>query len=729
MSEHTAEERAEEQHGGEQTCLYDTTRRGFMRGAVGTAATAAALSTSVAAAETTTTTTTETSDGSREHWVKENAGETSAKGAYGDYISKNTEANRLVRVPSQDDVATMLLLSSPITFFAAAAGRNYSREDMSLTDPADWYDAGRDLVNEVYFGPFDSSNSASTKQDHLVNAWYRILKVQQQYEEDLKQWTNEFELAEQLAYSKIQTTVRDSFNNGDSVSKAKAAARQAVRRQFASAESNLYVITEEVFINVNGVFYQVAAATDSPGLRDYWSLPSGFQLSLNDAVQGPSQPEMGRAQVRLMDGRVLETGVLEILYDIDEDNYDYDPDMTKKAIAHPLIHKTRERGKWERLPDVSSLHEAPNGLVKYKPPDTVADSEYQLLNYTGDLVLKCQELYDKLWDRVSVFDGEIDTYVDDFYNHWGIPGEDYVPASAIDTTALVNSLSMDWQQTKSSGFAALAATMNGYKSSTDLSMDVEVLTGDQTAGEGDVYEDQILLVRGDWIPDTVQKTYDLEADGVKIVNDTKLHIPGPAYVGEHTVTFGDGSTVTRRFEQLDHSGEWMTAGGENLAFRIDLGQEVGSLAGIQSVEATVEEAILAGKEYTVPTDSTAYPDAEALVTTKAGGFRNVGRGNRFIVTNITAADGSELDSLPIMNTGGINELSVNGVETLTRRHTWTRSQQEEEQREEGIDPSNPSPGAVDPDSDIKPWMIAAGGGVIGTALIALGLKDANGGGR
>lgn len=688
------------------------TRRGIL-GAIGaTGATLAGSGTALAQTDTPTSTQTSEPTSGDGHWLDRD---------YDDYVASNTEAENLVRAPSGGEFASMWLMSTPITFPAAVAGRVYSREELSALNPGDVFDAARQLVGEVYFGPFQPSGSEAA-EDALVNAWYDILSAQQQYEKDLKQWVNGFRGLESQAHTAIQLETRKAFNDGAGLSTAKQRCRAAVRELYAGTENNLVMLAEEVMLRITGVFFQSAAAIQGSEeyMPDYWSYTDNANFMWSNSIQGPFQPTMHHAEYRLMDGRVLNTAVLQVMHDIDEDHSRYDSTVPSSLVAHPLMSEISNADRWAFVPSRPDKHTFDAPPVIYSPPATVNDSQYRLLAYTGDLVSKASELYNLLWDKVGSLDTEIDTFVDDTYDHFA--GEETIPVTWLGADALTQSLGLDWQETKSTAYPTLFALARGYESNSSLKMDVEVLTGSQEPGDGEVFEDSLLLTMGDWVADSTTKEYDLSTDGVT-VEGSKLFVPGPPFNGEHVVEFADGTSVTRNDGQIDTSGEWMQEGGEGVGFQIDLERET-TLDSIESVKVHVSKALLEGKEYTVPTDEEKYPDAEVLVTT-GNGFERLERGNRFILSNIIAADGTELDAMPFRD-GGFVELDVSGSDEIVSRRLWTRSEQEEEQRDDDPD-TDPPPGGGAPGDDPAWWMYAGGGGAA-ALLTYLGIKSNDGGG-
>lgn len=709
-----------------------TSRRRFMQlvgASVGTAATAGVTS---AADDTTTTTTTtssdegnQTSDGvSDKHWMEQDPK---------DYVAQDTGAQPLVRIPSQKEVARMMTFSTLVTRFGAlgavAAGAAKSVQwagDMAgiATAPIDKvFNVGRDFVGEIYFGPF-SPDKSRADDDLRAMFWYEILQAEQQFYGDIAGWLESFEEKEHEVLAALQTETRAAFNNGESYDAAIQRCKQAMRDKYSIPEANLYMLAEEMMIRFEGIYYQAAAAmSTTTGIRDQLEFNSTLMLR-PDYINGFLKPDLKRAEVRLMDGRILNTSALQLSYDL---NLDAAPDDAPHGlVVHPLASETNQRDRWVYFPSdqrMDSLHVGDETDLVYSPPQSVDASEYMLFNYSGDFSARIDELHQKLWDRVQSWDNTIETFVKDAYNHFA--GQDKIPMSWLDTSAVMTEMGLDWQDTKSSGFATLFAAMRGYSTNSQFQMDIEHLTGDEKPGEGETYKDAFFLFLGDWVPYDSNAEYTLQRpDDSDIpsayVEDTKLFVPGPPLEADHVLKLSDGTTVERAYGELELYGQWTSqGGGDAVGFKFDMGDTY-AMDEIDALVAKQAPAFHSGTTYTVPADTSKYPDAEAKVATEGGGLVNIPRGDRFILSNITGAEGESMSKLPIRLNDDV-EFSVQGAEELMNRQTWIMSR-----HGTMTDPDPPTTTPQPPHPPTDPvednTLLYIGGAALAGLLAALGIK-------
>jgi len=672
-------------------------RRQLMRalGAAGvTAGLGSSLTGSVAAQETTTSdsNTVDPDSPPEDYWMEQD---------YSDYV-KQDNAERLFTLPSGREVAEMFLLQTPVLGQAAFAGGVMDRADGY--SPGELFDAARGTVADVYYDPYNPTDVASGTV--LQQAWYDIVEAHQLLERGITQWKSDMGENEELAHAEIELATRAAFNSDRTVSQAKTDARTAVRDLFSSSELNLLVLIEEILIRINGVFFRVAAELDNESLKDYWSFNSGASLTHDNFTL--HQPSMHGARVELMDGRILETGVLQLIPEQD----------TQEMIVHPLYDTIQSDGRWEWVPTTADDKTYGIPPVNYAPPDFLSDSEYQLLSYNQNLADLASEMYNRLWELVRTFDAEIDAYVDTMYSSYADRGK--IPMSELSNAAIRRELGMDWYQTGSTGFAIIEALRRGKRTNTEFHVDVEILSSGESQGEGERIDETIVMLGGDegWTPGAAETvSYDLTSD-TAVIDGTELHIKGQPFNGQHTVTYSDGSTETYQYGQVMTSGEWMQssdAADWTASFYLRLDAEGYTLSDIESVTASVDEALRVGETYRIPDPREA--NEEIIVADYDSLWRSLTEpGEGIHIHSVVNAEGEEVDALH-MRDGRQTELSSDGTEELIRRQVYTASERTQHRGKYDI-PSGGGAGGDGGGSGLWMWGAAIGAGALG----ALGLQ-------
>ncbi|WP_135534467.1 hypothetical protein [Halostella pelagica] len=677
-------------------------RRQLLQGlaAAGVTATAgSSLTGSVAAQTNTTDMTTTTEDGNvvdpdspdDRYWMDKD---------YSDYIAQDNHRN-LIGVPSAGRVGELMLAYTPLYGQAAAAGGTITKY---ATTDQDLFEAGRSVLADMYFDPFDFAQAG--KSTVLQQAWYDLAEAHQLLERMITQWSNSLSANEELAHSEIELVTRASFNSGKSMGEAKDEASLAVRDLLSTSEVNLLILLEELLIRINGVFFRVASELTDDSLKNYWSFNSGAELTHSDFTL--HQPSMHPARLELMDGRILETGVMQLVPEQD----------TPEMIVHPLHDQIASEGRWEWVPSVPDDKTYPIPPVNYAPPDFLSDSEYQLGKYNQNLADLASEMYTKLWDLVRTFDSEIDAYVETMYTYYA--GEDRIPMSELSNAAVRRELGMDWARTGSTGFALIAALKRGMRANTKMNVDVEVLQPDENVGEGQRIDDTIPVLGGDegWVPGAKKTVeYDLTEGEDARIEGPELHIRGQPANGQHTVTFADGSTQVIEYGKVMTSGEWMSSsdpGEWTASFYLRLDSSDYSLSDIESVTAAVDEALFVGETYRIPDPNDV--SAEIVVADYDSLWRSLtDPGQGIHIHSVTNAEGEEIDAL-WMRDGRQAELSTDGAEELMRRQIWTAAERTRHNRK--YEPIGGGGGGDGGGSGLWMWGAAAGAG----ALAALGLQ-------
>ncbi|MFC4448437.1 hypothetical protein [Halorussus aquaticus] len=682
-------------------------RRQLMQalGAAGVTAAAGSSLTGSVAAQTNTTTTSTTTDGDTvpgdtppdKYWMEQN---------YSDYVAQD-DAKRLYTLPSGREVASMFMLQTPALGQTALAMETIQRADGY--SPGELFDAVRGSLADVYYDPYNPGDVASGTV--LQQAWYDIVEAHQLLERGITQWQSDMGENEELAHAEIELATRAAFNSGRTVSQAKSDARTAVRDLLASSEQNLLILIEEILIRINGVFFRVASELDNTSLKDYWSFNSGAKLTHDNFTL--HQPSMHPARVSLMDGRILETGVMQLLPEQDTD----------EMLVHPLYDTIAADGRWEWVPTTTDSKTYPIPPINYAPPDFLSDSEYQLLSYNQDLSALASEMYNKLWSLVRTFDQEIDAYVDTMYSSYA--GRGKIPMSDLSNAAIRRELGMDWYQTGSTGFAIIEALRRGKRTNTEFHVDVEILGPSESQGEGERIDETIVLLGGaeGWTPGAAETvSYDLTEE-TAVIDGTELHIKGQPANGQHTVTYADGTSETYQYGQVMTSGEWMQssdAADWTASFYLRLDSDGYSLSDIESVSASVDEALRVGETYRIP-DPRANNE-EIIVADYDSLWRSLTEpGEGIHIHSVVNAAGEEVGALH-MRDGRQTELSTDGAEELMRQQIYTAAERTRHRRK--YDPpggggaGGGGAGGDDGGSGLWMWGAAIGAG----ALAALGLQ-------
>ncbi|CCQ32237.1 hypothetical protein HTIA_0086 [Halorhabdus tiamatea SARL4B] len=667
--------------------------------AAGVTATAgSSLTSTVAAQENTTTSDSNTVDPDappEEYWMED---------SYSDYVA-NDNHETLFSTPSAAETTEMFFMASGLGMAAVAGGATTRAITQKNTGV---FEAGRDIFSDVFFDPFSPGDVAGGTV--LQQAWYDIAEAHQLLERGITQWQSALGENEQLAHAEIELATRAAFNSGESMGVAKSNARAAVRELFASNELNLLVLVEELFIRINGVFFRVASELDNTSLKDYWSFNSAANLTHSNFTL--HQPSMHPARVSLMDGRILETGVMQLIPEQDTD----------EMIVHPLHDAIAAEGRWDWVPSTTDSKTYPIPPVLYAPPDFLGDSEYQLGMYNQRLGDLASEMYTKLWDLVRTFDSEIDAYVETMYTAY--EGKGRIPMSALSNAAVRRELGLDWAETGSTGFAIISALKRGKRGNTKMNADVEILEPSESVGDGQRIDDTVPILGGDegWVPGSAKTVeYDL-SEGAKI-DGVELHVKGQPANGQHIIEFADGTTQAVQYGQLMTSGEWMSSedpGEWDASFYIRLDSADYALSDIKSLTASVDEALFVGETYRIPDPNDV--NAEFVVADYDSMWRSLTNpGQGIHIHSVTNAEGEEIDAL-WMRDGRQAELSSDGAEELMRRQIHTAA---ERTRHKGrYDP----PGGGGAGGDGGNALLYVLGGAAATGAAVLGLQDRDSGG-
>ncbi|WIV66559.1 hypothetical protein [Natrialbaceae archaeon AArc-T1-2] len=659
-------------------------RRGFLRRSAAVTAAAAALTTGTVAAD-------EDGDGESDDEDELETDEYRVED-YDDYVSQDRDVERYGRVPSAREAARMALLG----------GTSIGQMSLTAAGVTDAEASTRDYVHEYFFGPFQIPDSY-TDDEALIDAWYDILSSQQQLDRDLDSWLNSFEPLESQAHGLIQIETMQGINAGETASEIEARCRNAVRRLYSTVENNLFVYVEEALLRVVGDYFLTASKTSFGAAPDFY-IPSVY------GFEDLHQPGMHVAHWRLMDGRVLETGVSQWLTEGGEDD-------GETLYIHPFIDSHQldyAEDRWEFVPEGDD--ERDRFIVSYEPPSTISDESYRLFEYGDDdgemdIRSRARDMLDLLYEQIQVLDDEIETFVADAlaeYDAGDFPIED------VDATALAEQMGIDWQDTGFSGFAAMSAAVRGYSTNTDYGMDIHHVEEDRT------YEDSMLLLFGPWSPDSSTVEYDdryVSLDATD-AGEHVVVVEGPPYDGEHVVVVeGEEPVVVPRAE-ISLAGEW-DGDPHSLAFEIDLSGEIDAdeltEEDIEYVEATVDEAVVAGETYTIPgEDDEEYGDEyiQAFVST-SDGLTEIPRSDEIEIEAIRNVDGEPVDSMAFRQ-GGQIELDTNATEEILTRHLWTQSRHQEAG---GTAPGSSPSGDGGPSTGV---LALAAGGVLAAYAYARG---------